>query len=123
MAVQNGLSQIQNEPTRLNNTLYIVFITNMNMVNNVKVHPGMSDHNCVITDINLKVKDCTKPPPTVYRFSKGDMDAVKRDLETEFERFTKSDLSSKSVEENWDEFKTTLMSSIKKTHPSENIGF
>ena len=51
----------------------------------------------------------------IYRFSKGDMDAVKRDLETEFERFTKSDLSSKSVEENWNEFKTTLMSSIKNT--------
>ena len=59
MAVQNGLSQIQNEPTRLNNTLDLVFITNMNMVNNVKVHPGMSDHNCVITDINLKVKHYT----------------------------------------------------------------
>ena len=122
MAVQNGLSQIQNEPTRLNNTLDLVFITNMNMVNNVKVHPGMSDHNCVITDINLKVKHCTKPPRTVYRFSKGDMDAVKRDLETEFERFTKSDLSSKSVEENWNEFKTTLMSSIKKHIPQKTLG-
>ena len=50
------------------------------------------------------------------------MDAVKRDLETEFERFTKSDLSSKPVEENWNEFKTTLMSSIKKHIPQKTLG-
>ena len=114
LAVQNELYQIQHERTRMNNVLDLVFVTNMNLVNNIKVYPGMSDHNCIITDINLKVKHCRKPARTVYRFSKGNMDAVMHDLETEFERFDRADPSSRTIDDNWNDFKTTLMSSLNK---------
>ena len=97
------IHQIQHERTRMNNVLDLLFVTNMNLVNNVKVYPGMSDHNCIITDINLKVKHCRKPPRTVYRFSKGNMDAVMHDLGTEFERFVRADPSSRTVDDNWND--------------------
>ena len=121
LAVQNGLYQIQHERTRMNNVLDLVFVTNMNLVNNIKVYPGMSDHNCIITDINLKVKHCRKPPRTVYRFSKGNMDAVMHDLETEFERFVRADPSNRTVDDNWNDFKTTLMSSLNKHIPRKTL--
>ncbi|KAK2568354.1 RNA-directed DNA polymerase from mobile element jockey [Acropora cervicornis] len=105
----------------MNNVLDLVFVTNMNLVNNIKVYPGMSDHNCIITDINLKVKHCRKPPRTVYRFSKGNMDAVMHDLETEFERFDRTDPSSRTIDDNWNDFKTTLMSSLNKHIPRKTL--
>ena len=121
LTVQNGLYQIQHKPTRMNNILDLVFVTNINLVNNVKVYPSMSDHDCVITDIDLKVKHCRKPPRTVYRFSKSNMDAIKHDLETKFECFVQSDPSSRTVDENWNDFKTTLMSSINKHIPRKTL--
>ena len=121
LAVQNELYQIQHERTRMNNVLDLVFVTNMNLVNNIKVYPGMSDHNCIITDINLKVKHCRKPPRTVYRFSKGNMDTVMHDLETEFERFDQADPSSRTIDDNWNDFKTTLMSSLNKHIPPKTL--
>ncbi|XP_074616985.1 uncharacterized protein LOC141876332 isoform X2 [Acropora palmata] len=121
LAVQNELYQIQHERTRMNNVLDLVFVTNMNLVNNIKVYPGMSDHNCIIIDINLKVKHCRKPPRTVYRFSKRNMDAVMHDLETEFERFDRTDPSSRTIDDNWNDFKTTLMSSLNKHIPRKTL--
>ena len=121
LTVQNGLYQIQHEPTRMNNILDLVFVTNINLVNNVKVYPGKSDHDCVITDIDLKVEHCRKQPRTVYRFSKGNMDAIKHDLETKFECFAQSDPSSRTVDENWNDFKTTLMSSVNKHIPRKTL--
>ena len=119
-AINKEIYQIQHERTRMNNVLDLVFVTNINLVNNVKVYPGMSDHNCIITDINLKVKHCRKPPRTVYRFSKGNMDAVMHDLGTEFERFVRADPSSRTVDDNWNDFKTTLMSSLNKHIPRKH---
>lgn len=58
----NDLTQVVREPTRGNNTsiLDLMFTTNPGLISSVEVHPGMSDHNVIITDVNLKAKSAKK---------------------------------------------------------------
>jgi hypothetical protein len=44
------------------------------LVEKTEIHPGMSDHNVVITDINIKAKICKKQPRNVYIYKNVDMD-------------------------------------------------
>ena len=43
------------------------------------------------------------------------------DLETEFERFDRADPSSRTIDDNWNDFKTTLMSSLNKHIPRKTL--
>ena len=49
------------------------------------------------------------------------MEGLKLDLEQSFETLLASEPSKKTVEENWVDFKTTLVSTSKKHIPQKNI--
>jgi hypothetical protein len=36
--------------------LFLMFTTNHGVISSVEAHPGMSDHNVIITDVNLQTK-------------------------------------------------------------------
>ena len=73
----------------------------------------MSDHNVVITDINIKAKICKKQPRNVYIYKNVDMDGLRNDLSQTFTDHL-NDKTNYTVEENWNFFKTTILSSVKK---------
>jgi hypothetical protein len=41
------------EPTRNDNILDLVMTTNQDLVNDLQIEPGMSDHEIVIANINI----------------------------------------------------------------------
>ena len=92
----HSLSQHVKEPTRCNNILDVFLTTYSDIVNSVKVIPGMSDHQAVVV---------------VYCFKKGDMNAVKSDLNTISENIAKS---GTSVEEKWRSLKEQIIETAKK---------
>ena len=117
----NNLTQIVHEPTRLENTLDLIFTTHPDLIVNTFVVPGMSEHSAVICDINFKLTPPKVPQRTVYVYKKADMEGLKLDLEQSFETLLASEPSKKTVEENWVDFKTTLVSTSKKHIPQKNI--
>ena len=117
----NNLTQIVHEPTRLENTLDQIFTTHPDLIVNTFVVPGMSEHSAVICDINFKLTPPKVPQRTVYVYKKADMEGLKLDLEQSFETLLASEPSKKTVEENWVDFKTTLVSTSKKHIPQKNI--
>ena len=58
-----NLKQMVHEPTRLENTLDLVFSTLPDLIENTYVVPGMSEHSAVICDINFKLTPPALPPP------------------------------------------------------------
>jgi disulfide oxidoreductase YuzD len=80
----------------------------------------MSDHNVVITDINIKAKICKKQPRNVYIYKNVDMDGLRNDLSQTFTDHL-NDKTNYTVEENWNFFKTTILSSVKKYVPQKTI--
>ncbi len=51
--------------------------SNENLVENVTVKPGVSDHNIVLFDINMTPKLQPKPPRTIYKYDKADEGEIK----------------------------------------------
>lgn len=47
-----------------------MFTNNPGLVEKTEIHPGMSDHNVVVADINIKAKTCKKQPRNVYSTKK-----------------------------------------------------
>ena len=47
------LNQLVKEPTRDDNILDLVMTNKVNIINNVRVIPGISDHDMVVFDVNL----------------------------------------------------------------------
>lgn len=55
--------------------------TNPSLISNTEVHPGMSDHEIVIADIDLKAKTAKKKPRKVFLYQKGNMNGLKDNID------------------------------------------
>jgi hypothetical protein len=53
---EHSLQQCNNIPTSGNNILDLVFTTNNNLIENITVEDGISDHQAFIVSIKTKVK-------------------------------------------------------------------
>ena len=115
---ENELTQVVRKPKRGNNILDLIFTTNHGLISSVEVHPGMSDHNVIITDVNLKAKSAKKKPRKVLLYKKADMDGLKT--------FIKDKLSEKTIgshisSENWNYLKRTITEAISKFVPQKTF--
>jgi exonuclease III len=77
--VENSLAQLVMKVTRpiSNSILDLITTTNPQLVSNIEVYPGISDHNIVTFDINMKPKQQNKPPRKIHNFQKADHATVK----------------------------------------------
>ena len=58
----NDMNQMVIEPTRGQNTIDLLMTTNPGLVSNIEVHPGMSDHQVVIVNVDMKAKHQKRNP-------------------------------------------------------------
>ena len=65
------ISQVQMEPTRGENNLDLFFTTNPSLVKNSTVVPGISDHDMVVTDCELRPIYNRRKPRKTFQFSKA----------------------------------------------------
>ena len=87
----NSLEQFVHLPTRLENTLDLVFCTYPKIVN-ISTVPGISDHDALTfhLDINKHATPSTKQHK-IALYHKGNIDLIKRDLTTFVNTFLSSD--------------------------------
>ena len=78
---EHGLTQLVKEPTRDDNILDLVLTNNVNIINNVRVIPGISDHDMVLFEVNLA---CRKKKPVrrkIYMRKRADTTRIKKELQ------------------------------------------
>ena len=117
----HSLFQHVQHPTRGKSILDLVFTTKPDMVRNVDVVSGMSDHDLVLLDVNLRPSRNKKPPRKVFMFKRGNMDSVRNDLRKAFEDYLSSVAPFKSVQENYLFFKEKIMAVIKDHIPQRTL--
>ncbi|KAL3872636.1 hypothetical protein ACJMK2_035851 [Sinanodonta woodiana] len=112
------------EATRGNNILDHLFTTNPALVHNIEIHPGMSDHGVIITDINIKAKKSKKKPRKIHLFKKADWDNFKSDVEQELTKFLEDQekVETSTTEDLWLFIKETIMNAVNKHIPQKIIG-
>ena len=116
-----NLEQTVKEQTRSGNILDLVFTTNPGLIDKIEIHPGMSDHQVVITDINTRAKVCKKKPRTVYLYKKADMDSVKLDIDKTLTSRLENIKPEYDVEDNWTFLKNTIKQAADKHIPQKTI--
>ena len=80
----------------------------------MEILPGMSNYCTVLFDVNVTAKRQRKPDRYVYQYKKGGIGGVKDDMKEYSDQFLKSNPQNNTVEENWTNFKETLIEVMNK---------
>ena len=71
LLLDSNLTQVVTQPTRLNNTLDLFLTTKPTLVNEVKVQPGLADHDMVSAESLLKPAVHKQKPRKNLSYPKG----------------------------------------------------
>ena len=103
---EHNLQQCNNIPTRGNNIFDLVFTTNNNLIDNITVEDGISDHQAVIVSIKTKVNTPKKKPRKIFMYSKGNMSKIKEQLKDKLPNYIIEN-REKGIDNCWESFKDT----------------
>ena len=78
---EHNLTQIHDQPTRNGKLLDLVFTTNPSLIKSSVSVPGISDHDIVVTDVDIKPVYSSQKPKKVYKWNKANWDNIKSDCE------------------------------------------
>ena len=108
-----SLEQLVYQLTRQGNILGIVLTSEPDMISDIDVVPGISDHEAICFDINLQSSlPSDKLPHFVYLYHKGDLDNVKQDMNAFQSTFVSNHPECNTVDANWNSFKEALANSV-----------
>ena len=116
---EHNLFQCNKHPTRLNNILDLLCSTSPCLVKSILAYPGMSDHSVIVTEVNMKARLGKKTPRQIYIYGKGDMNAVKKDMDDLYQSSFSNIDENEPVDYLWNTFTKGLLDSIKKNIPQK----
>ena len=119
--LNNTLSQLVDKITRpiSNSILDLIVTSNPNIIENIEVLPGMSDHCLVTFDINMKPKTQRKPQRKIHLYKKCDHELIKTKVKEFVDDFLASKPEDKSVNTNWMSIRDGIASIVNKHVPSK----
>ena len=115
---QTGLDQLVTFPTRLDNTLDLFFTNRPSCSNKCQPIPGISDHEIVHVDTDIKPKRKKSVKRKIYLWDKANMDAVREEGNRMMEDFVSKFDNTSSVTDTWNAIETQL-SQILELVPSK----
>ena len=115
-----SLTQMVKESTRGNNTLDLLFTSDPNIVDNVTVIPGISDHQAVTADIHIRAKRSKKKARKVYQYDKADKKKLRQDIVQLGKDFAKQS-KNLNADESWNLFTSRLNSIVAERVPQKII--
>ena len=115
-----GLSQLVTFITRpsSNAILDLVLTTNPNIISDLSSCPGISDHDIVMFSLSVSPKIHQKPPRKIWQYKKADNTSLENYL-TEYADSFLLNAPSRTVEENWKDFKLSLTKAMEKFIPTK----
>ena len=114
-----NLTQIHDKPTREENLLDLVFTTNPSLIKSTANAPGISDHDMVITDSDIKPNYSFSKPRKIYKFAKANWDEIKKICTQISHSVSEQAKSGKNYENLWTYFKGKLLAATDTHVPSK----
>ncbi len=114
----HGLTQIIEEPTRADNTLDLIITNRPNQINRTQILPGISDHNVVYTELEVKPVRKKQVPRSIPLYNKANWPAFREHVTQLATRIREIELAS-SVEELWCTFRDSMHKGIQTFIPSK----
>jgi hypothetical protein len=110
------MEQIVDFHTRLDNTLDLVFTTHRSLVNKCKPLPGISDHDIVLVDTNIRINRTKETKRKIYLWKSTNMDELRTEVQTKLKDFMS--VSFLTIDNMWTSFKDILLNAMEKHVPS-----
>jgi hypothetical protein len=117
----NNFTQIHNKPTREDNLLDLVFVSNPTLVKSSINVPGISDHDIIITDMDTKIQYNKTPARKCYIYNKANWGGINDDLDELASIMESQNNQGKTVQEMWNTFKTNLFRTMDANIPNKEI--
>ena len=116
-----SLSQHVKAPTRpiSGKVLDLLLAIYPNAISGTSNVTGLSDHLAVIFEVNLKPTRSVKPSHKVYLYSKANFDGLREFMPDSSSAFFASKPEEKSIEENWNMFKISLLTGMSQFIPQK----
>jgi hypothetical protein len=114
----SGLTQIQTEPTRNDKILDLLCTNKPGLFKAIHSIPGISDHDIILADCDLKSQYAKKPSRRIFLWNKVDLIELKR-LATSFSNTFLSLAGGRSVNSNYEAFKKFITDLKAKHIPSK----
>ena len=114
------MTQMVSNATRGKNTLDLLFATCPDLVENVSVQPGISDHDAVEADVLLTARVTKKKPRLVYEFGKADPVKVRTRLEALGKAF-RAGSRTRDVDGNWKFFTEGIHQVVQDLVPTKFV--
>ena len=114
----SGLVQIQKDFTRNDKILDLLCTNKPDLFSDIRSIPGISDHEIILADCDLKPVVCKKPPRTIYLWNKVDWNKI-RLLASEFSESFLPEHGTRSVDKNYTMFKEFIALTMKEHIPNK----
>jgi len=114
------LDQLVTTPTRENSILELVLTTDPDLISELTIVPGMSDHEAVFFTLSLLTQTPTRPTRVIYFYSRTNFDAINSELR-EFRDSFLLNLTDHSLDTNWNKFKNFIKQSISRHIPTKVV--
>ena len=118
----SGLEQFVTQATRNNHVLDLVFTTTLDLIYDVNVVPGISDHEAVSFKIKLpSYIPSTKQLRKVYHYHRANIDRILEEMNLFSSTFLSQEPHQYSVESNWLRLKSILLHVVELYVPHKTI--
>eukprot|EP00057_Strongylocentrotus_purpuratus_P014907 XP_011669381.1 PREDICTED: uncharacterized protein LOC105440653 [Strongylocentrotus purpuratus] len=116
---QLGLTQMVLQPTRMGNILDLVLTSVPDIVDDVAIGKGMSDHDAVTCHFSQHVKLVKTKTRKIYQFKKSNMDSLRDDLKESTNKIL-NDCVYKSASLCWNLLKEAIQKAVSSHVPVKN---
>ena len=115
---ESELNQLQEKPTRGDNILDLFFTNNTSLLKYIDVVPGISDHDMVVVDQDLRPVYNKPKQRKIYKFKQANWSSIKEEAAQLSDEIV-SDAGSTSVNNKWLKFKNGITKIMDKYIPSK----
>jgi hypothetical protein len=115
---KHDLEQLQREPTRDQAILDLYCTNRPGLIKSLSTIPGISDHNIIVADSDLRARLAKKPKRSINQWTKANWDSIHQET-AQFQEDFMNSYKGRSVEENYTEFCNHIESITKQHVPSK----
>jgi len=113
-----GLEQMQTNPTRQDNVLDLYFTNIPSLVKSCETIPGISDHDMLVIDSDLKPTYNKPKRRKVYIYKRAEMNTIKQNMTELSENIINTDADS-PINDIWEKLKHGIYEVMEKNIPSK----
>ena len=121
IAADQSLTQINHKSSRGENCLDLIFTNHPQLVKSPHVTPGISDHDIVVLDSDLKAQGQKTKPRNFFQYKKRDMTGLQEHIQQATDFYMSRIPETEPIGNVWAQFKDIICNAMTKFIPQRQL--